>query len=173
MANRTVLWAAVLGALVLVPRETFLTTRHTGPILAAQGADRFARLRWLAGCWELRSSQRVTLEMWMPPEGGLMLGASRTTAGGAVREFEQVRLEAQGEVLLYTALPSGQREASFRSTEVSDSGFTVENPAHNFPQRIIYRRRGADSLIARIEGPGPGGTRGIDFPMRRVPCTVQ
>jgi hypothetical protein len=49
---------------------------------------------------------------------------------------------------------------------VSDSGFTVENPAHDFPQRISYRKRGADSLLARIEG----GTRDIDFPMRRVAC---
>jgi hypothetical protein len=110
--------------------------------------------------------------MWMPPDGNLMLGASRTVAGGVTREFEQLRLEATAEGgLVYTALPSRQQEASFRSTAVSDSGFTVENPDHDFPQRIIYRRRGADSLVARIEGPGTGGTtRGVDFPMRRVAC---
>jgi hypothetical protein len=131
------------------------------------------RLGWLSGCWELRRGARVTLEMWMPPDGNLMLGASRTTAGGTVREFEQLRLTAGPDGrLTYSALPSRQREASFTSVEVSDSGFTVENLAHDFPQRIIYRRRGADSLVARIEGPGPNGTRGIDFPMRRVACQV-
>lgn len=135
--------------------------------------DRLARLRWLAGCWERRAGQRVTLEMWMPPEGNLMLGASRTTGGGALREYEQLRLEAPNDSeLIYTAIPSGQRETAFRSTAVSDSGFTVENPAHDFPQRIIYRRRGADSLVARIEGPGPNGARGIDFSMRRITCTA-
>lgn len=108
----------------------------------------------------------------MPPDGGLMLGASRTVAGGVVREYEQLRLEAQGEVLVYTALPSGQKEAAFRSTQVSDSGFTVANPAHDFPQRIVYRRRGADSLLARIEGPGASGTRAIDIAMRRISCVA-
>jgi hypothetical protein len=49
-----------------------------------------------------------------------------------------------------------------------------ENPAHDFPQRIIYRRLSPDSLVARIEGPGPNNTtRGIDFPMRRVNCSSQ
>ena len=108
----------------------------------------------------------------MPPAGGLMLAASRTVVGGAVREFEQVRLRVEGERVVYTAKPSGQAEASFTSTEISDSGFTVENLQHDFPQRIVYRRRGADSLVTRIEGPGSSGPRGVDFPMRRVNCTA-
>lgn len=121
---------------------------------------------WLAGCWEQRTGNRESLEMWMPPAGGLMLGASRTIVGGAVREYEQVMIKVEGGKLVYTALPSGQPTASFTSTNVTDSSFTVENPQHDFPQRIIYRRRGADSLIARIEG----GTRGFDYPMRRTSC---
>ena len=45
------------------------------------------------------------------------------------------------------------------------------NPAHDFPQWIIYRLRGSDSLVARIEGTRNGQLRGIDFPMRRTGCT--
>jgi hypothetical protein len=142
------------------------------PIGGRQQTNGLAPVRWLAGCWELRSGPRVILEMWMPPDGDLMLGASRTTVNGVVREFEQVRIAWKDHRLVYTANPSGQAQDSFTSVEVSDSGFTVANPAHDFPQRIIYRRRGADSLVARIEGPGPNGTRGVDFPMRRVSCTA-
>jgi hypothetical protein len=128
------------------------------------------QVSWLAGCWEMKAGNRVALEMWMPPEAGLMLGASRTVAAGAVREFEQVRLAEKDGKLVYTALPSRQAEASFTSIAVTDSSFTVENLQHDFPQRIIYTKRGADSLVARIEGPGPNGTRGLDYPMRRIPC---
>lgn len=145
--------------------------RAVSPAVAQQSGD-LQRLGWLAGCWELRRGDRVTLEMWMPPGSDLMLGASRTTVGGAVREFEQVRIAWKDNRLVYTAHPSGQAEASFTSVEVSDSGFTVANLAHDFPQRIIYRRRGADSLVARIEGSGPTGVRAFDFPMRRVSCTA-
>lgn len=127
--------------------------------------------RWLAGCWELNRGSRTGFEMWMPPAGGVMLGASRTVAGGIVVEWERLQLSEQDGKLVYTSLPSGQTEASFVSTTVTDSSFTVENPQHDFPQRIIYRRLGADSLIAHIEGPGPNGNRGFDFPMRRASCT--
>ena len=133
---------------------------------APLASQQLAPLRWLAGCWELRQGTRVTLEMWMPPADGLMLGASRTTVNGLVREFEQLRLAWQRDTLVYTALPSGQKETSFKGMAVTDSGFAVENPAHDFPQRISYRKRGADSVVARIEGMN----RGIDFPMRRVAC---
>jgi hypothetical protein len=125
---------------------------------------------WLAGCWEQRQGARHSLEMWMPPEGGLMLGASRTTVDGRVREFEQLRLELAGGTLVYTAAPSGQAPASFRSVETAPDHFTVANPGHDFPQRIGYRRRGADSVIAWIEGPGRDGVERLEYPMRRVRC---
>lgn len=130
------------------------------------------RVRWLAGCWEQRAGGRVTLEMWMPPDGGLMIGGSRTTIGARTREYEHLRLAEVDDRLVYTALPSGQREASFTSVQVTDSGFAVENRQHDFPQRIEYRSHGSDSLVARIEGPGrePGSTRGVSFAMHRVSC---
>jgi hypothetical protein len=131
------------------------------------------RAAWLAGCWELRAPGRVTTEMWMAPAGGAMFGASRTVAGNAVRESEYLRIAARGDTLIYTAIPSGQTETHFRTTSTSSSPIVFENLAHDFPQRIIYRRVGADSLVARIEGPGPNNTtRGLDFPMRRVNCTT-
>lgn len=136
----------------------------------APSQDPLTPMRWLAGCWEMQRGNRVTLEMWMPPAGGMMLGSSRTVVGGTVREFERVQLSVRDGKVVYTALPSGQAEASFTATMVSDSGFTVENLAHDFPQRILYARRGADSLVARIEGNTANGPRGVDYPMRRVRC---
>jgi hypothetical protein len=153
---------AVVGALTF--GVAFEVHAQAGPIEQA---------RWLAGCWELRSQNRLTVEMWMPPAGGLMLGASRTVVGGVAREFEHLRIRADGDKLAYIALPSGQKETAFPAKQVSDNELVFENLAHDFPQRIIYRKRGADSLVARIEGPGPNNTaRGFDFPMRRASCTT-
>ena len=155
MPKRWLAWPAVLLLVAATP---------------AIQDDQLARLRWLAGCWELNRGNRTTLEMWMPPAGGVMLGSSRTVVGGVVREWEQVRLSVRDGRLIYTASPSGQPTAEFVSAAATDSGFTVENPAHDFPQRITYTRRGADSLVARIEGNTPSGPRGTDFPMRRTRC---
>jgi len=142
---------------------------------AAQGTPRgLEPVRWLAGCWQMQRGTRTTVEMWMAPAGGLMLGASRTVADGKVVEFERMQLAERDSGLVYTALPSGQAEASFTSVAVGDGGFTVENLKHDFPQRITYRQAGTDSLVARIEGPGRNGeTQGVDFPMRRIACEVR
>jgi hypothetical protein len=133
-------------------------------------AERTADPRWLAGCWELRVGARVTQEHWMPPAGGMMLGLSRTVVRDTVREYEHLMISTKGGVLVYTAKPSGQAETSFAAEHVSDTLLVFANPQHDFPQRILYRRRGADSVVARIEGPRGGETRGIDFPMRRITC---
>lgn len=149
----------IVAILVLAPPAAVL----------GQGSG-LARAGWLAGCWELRAPNRVTLEMWMPPLGDLMPGSSRTTVGASTSEFEHLRIRVEGERLVYTAIPSGQRETSFPSIAISDTLIVFENTAHDFPQRISYRRRGADSIIATIEGPGPNGVRRIPFAYRRATC---
>lgn len=137
----------------------------------AQG-DPLDQAGWLAGCWEAGTGNRVTLEMWMPPAGGLMIGGSRTVAGGAARAFEHLRLRAMDDRLVYTAIPSGQQETAFTSVVLSDTLLVFENLEHDFPQRIVYRKRGADSVVARAEGPGrDGATRGFDIPFGRTRCT--
>jgi hypothetical protein len=123
-----------------------------------------------AGCWEQSAGARLIEEQWMRPRAGLMLGVSRTVVGDSLREYEQVALFQRGGHLIYAATPARQAPAEFTSIAVSDSAVTFENPTHDFPQRVIYRRRGADSLIARVEGMRGGQLRGSDYPYRRVTC---
>ena len=131
---------------------------------------RVTEVAWLAGCWEQAAGPRLVEEQWTRPRGGLMLGLGRTVRGDSLVEYEQTRIFERGGRLVFGASPSGQASAEFESIEVSDSSVTFENPAHDFPQRVMYRRRGADSLIARVEGTRGGKLRGVDFPYARVGC---
>jgi hypothetical protein len=140
-------------------------------VSAAQAPPGIERVGWLAGCWGRSAGARVVEEQWMRPRGGLMLGAGRTVEGDSLIEFEQVRiLEREGR-LVYAAAPSGQTPAEFTSIAVTDSSVTFENLAHDFPQRILYRRVGRDSLVARIEGMRGGKLRGVDFAYGRASCS--
>jgi uncharacterized protein DUF6265 len=127
-------------------------------------------LKWLAGCWELRAGDRIVTEQWSQPRGRMMLGSGHTTKADSTVEYEQTRILERGSTLVYAAHPSGQVPAEFVAEGVADTLVVFANPAHDFPQRVIYRRRGADSLIARVEGERGGRVRGFDFPYRRVPC---
>jgi hypothetical protein len=52
-------------------------------------------------------------------------------------------------VPVYLAQPGGRAPVQFRLTARTRTGATFENPAHDFPQRIVYRRSG-DSMVATI-----------------------
>jgi hypothetical protein len=128
------------------------------------------RLGWLAGCWQRNSGATVVDEQWMHPRAGMMLGVSRTVRADSVLEFEQLRIYTRGGRAIYAASPSGQSSAEFEARTTTDSLVVFENSTHDFPQRIMYRRHGADSLTARIEGTRGGKLRGVDFPYQRTSC---
>lgn len=128
------------------------------------------RLGWLAGCWVARSPTRVVEEQWMRPRGGTLLGMSRTVAADSTVGHELMRIVQRGGGLVFVAHPSGQAPAEFPAVEAGPERAVFADPAHDFPQRIIYRRVGADSLVARVEGERGGTTRGIDFRYARVDC---
>ena len=124
---------------------------------------------WIGGCWEYTRTTRHVAENWMAPEGGTMIGVSRTVNSGKTTEWEFLIIREGAKGLEYVAKPSGQAEATFASTSVSANEVVFENPAHDFPKRIIYKRDG-DALVASIEGPMNGQTRRIDFPYKKVAC---
>jgi hypothetical protein len=124
---------------------------------------------WLQGCWALSANGRTVEEQWMAPRGGTMLGMGRTIRGDRLVEYELVLLRAEGGRIAYEAHPSGQPAATFLSITVSASELVVENKAHDFPQRVGYKREG-DVLNAWIEGTSNGKPRRVDFPYRRTTC---
>lgn len=124
---------------------------------------------WMAGCWDSMRNGRHVAEHWMAPEGGTMMGVSRTTAGEKTTEWEFLIIRQGAQGLDYVAKPSRQPEATFTATRASANEVVFENPAHEFPKRIIYRRDG-DALMASIEGPMNGQNRRIDFPYKKAAC---
>ena len=139
------------------------------PALSAQTSA----LKWMAGCWERRANNLVVTEQWSFPRAKMMLGAGQTTRGDSTIEYEHTRIFDRDGRLVYSAQPSGQTPAEFVADSVSGYSVVFSNPAHDFPQRVIYRRLGADSLLGRIEGRRGGQIRGVDFSYRRVSCTKQ
>lgn len=134
--------------------------------------ERPEQLGWLAGCWTSQGARSTTVEMWLPPSGGLMVGGSRTMRGGEAVAWEHLRIRADGSRIVFTAIPSGQTEADFVSVALDEYGFTVENLDHDFPQRIIYRRTAPDAVTVRVEAEASNGTEGFDVFYERTRCEV-
>ncbi len=143
-----------------------------GTLQAVQAQDDpLARLAWLGGCWAAVGAEAGSGEQWLPLAGGTLLGVGRTVRGGRTVDFEflQIRAATDGRIA-YIAQPGGRPPTQFLSTTVSEREVVFENPQHDFPQRVIYRRGEGGTLLARIEGLRNGTMKEIDFPLQRVAC---
>lgn len=145
---------------------------HAEPARAAEpapvpaAATRVADLAWMTGLWEGDKDGARNEEQWLAPAGGTMLGVSRTVAGGKTVFIEFMRLDESAGKIVMTVYPAAGAGVPFTLARSGPAEAVFENPAHDFPQRIIYRRETGERLFARIESIAPGGPPGSDYHFR-------
>lgn len=152
---------------VAVPLALALTL---APDASAQSAHRISSITWLTGCLEMRTANRVVEEQRMAERAGTMLGMGRTVGARGMGDYELTLIREDAGRLLYVAHPRRQPVATFVARAATADSVVFENPEHDFPQRVGYRRVGADSVVAWIEGTNKGKAERFEFPYRRVPC---
>lgn len=109
--------------------------------LAAEEAS--ALPGWIAGCWHQGEDARWAEECWMPPRGGIMLGAARGGDGDRLVLFEHTRIVRRVDgTLAFVAQPFGRLPAEFPMVASNATMIEFANPAHDYPQRIKYWRDG-------------------------------
>ncbi|MEP7273490.1 MAG: DUF6265 family protein, partial [Acidobacteriota bacterium] len=131
-------------------------------------AHTISELAWIAGDWQTPAGGRAQIEEhWTQPAGGTMFGVSRTIAGAKTVEFEYLRLEERNGEIFYVAHPKARCPGTdFKLTSLTAQAATFENPQHDFPKRIIYRKSADGGLTASIDG--GEGTRTMAFPFQAM-----
>ena len=137
----------------------------TSGAVRTQGVAKVEDVAWLAGCWSIVRPDGFTEEYWRPPAGGAMLGVGRTIRANKMTEFEFLSIREVAGRLSYVAIPSRQTETVFPLVKFTASELVFENPTHDFPQRVIYRKV-SGGLVARVEGAVNGKLRGEDYAYR-------
>lgn len=117
----------------------------------ASPADEVAKLSWMAGAWIQEADGVVTRETWLPPLDGAMAGLGQTSRPGRPGQVEHMTITVEAAGPTFTAILPGEPPTAFVLRPGPDGEAVFENKAHDFPQRVIYRRCG-DDLCARIEG---------------------
>lgn len=108
---------------------------------------------WLAGAWTTPAREADwTEEWWTTPRAGLMLGGSRSGTGDTLGFFEHMRIERSDAGLKFCAMPQGRAGACFQSVAANEGEVAFENPANDYPTRIVYRRE-PYGISAEISGP--------------------
>jgi hypothetical protein len=166
------------GAFALLVAASAANAPAAAPEPNTAGDNPLAPFSWLEGCWHGNVNQRDYREQWMPLRGGLLLGVSQMVMGGKTQGYEYLRIESRPNGVYYVAVPSGEKEDAFRfvgktvepSGDRNDELYTFENPALEFPRRIVYRHATEGWLYAQVEGKVKGEDRQVIYPMRRIDC---
>jgi len=126
-----------------------------------------ADLSWIAGDWQTAPGGRSQIEEhWTAAAGESMMGVSRTIAGDKTVEFEYLRIEQRADGIYYVAHPKARCPGTdFKLTRASTTEAVFENPQHDFPKRIIYRKTDG-GLTASIDA--GEGSKAMSFVFKKL-----
>ena len=122
--------------------------------VVAPAAQADEGLKWMSGCWQTKD--KSYREVWTKPDSGFLFGYSLTFEDGAVAFFEQSRIDA-GAPAVFNAYPGGFGPSEFTEASRAKNTVTFENGAHDYPQRIVYTRKGSrmTATISLLNGARP------------------
>ena len=137
----------------------------------AQAQERFtlADVAFMSGCWAGHTGAVELREQWTDPTGGVMLGATRFFRDGAVVDWEFGRLAVDDAGVTLWPYPRGVISADGFPLVRAGTEAVFENPAHDYPVRIIYAADGENALRVRVEG---ADGQGQGWSVERVPCPM-
>ena len=133
----------------------------------ADATAEVAKLDWLAGSWVYEKDGVTVRETWLAPKDGVMGGVGQTNRPGRKPFIEHVKISAEPAGATFTATLPGQAPTPFVLLPGKDGEAVFENKAHDFPQRVIYRRCDPD-LCAAVEGEVKGKLQREEWRYRRV-----
>ncbi|WP_162128328.1 DUF6265 family protein [Flavobacterium phycosphaerae] len=132
--------------------------------------DELEKMNWLIGNWENKMPEGILTESWKKENDSTFSGESYFINPKDTVHFESIRLIQKEDELIYTATVPGQNDdepVDFKLTSDTESIFTFENPAHDYPQKITYKKVDANNLVATISGKQQGKDSQESYPMKR------
>lgn len=103
----------------------------------------FAQLdisNFIEGTWKIDGKE--SYERWDKLNNTSFKGFSYELVNGKIEISEYLNIETKGKDIFYTASvihQNGGQGIDFKLTS-TDSTFTFENPAHDFPKKIVYKK---------------------------------
>lgn len=111
-------------------------------------------LNWLQGRWEAATPDGKIFEEWTMA-GSQLAGTGGFIKGTDTTISETVALKMQDTNLVYMPTVKSQNNGqpiTFTLSRAASDSFVFENPAHEFPQVICYKKLGDTAMEARISG---------------------
>lgn len=135
-------------------------------ISALANSQKATQFSWLVGKWKMNAGSGYVIEQWKQLNDSTFRGKSLfVKAPGDSMLQESIELSFRKGEWSYnpTVVDQNNRQpVKFQVIFIGKGEFICENPVHDFPQRIAYRRI-KNSLFASIEGTRNGKYAKVNF----------
>ncbi|MBP6558203.1 MAG: hypothetical protein KAX93_07445 [Flavobacterium sp.] len=133
--------------------------------------DKLAQMNWLIGQWENKTPDGYLTETWSKENDSTFSGQTYFIVNEKdTVHSESIVLTQLKEELIYRPTVKGQNNdepVDFKLTTDVENIFTFENPKHDYPQKITYKKVNDKSLVATISGNQQGKPSSESYPMSK------
>lgn len=133
--------------------------------------DELEKMSWLVGEWENKMPEGILTETWTKSNDSTFIGKTLFINEKDTLHSEEIVLTQKGETLLYIPTVKGQNDnkpVEFKMTESkTENEFAFENPKHDYPQKIVYKKVSDTNLVATISGKQEGKPSSESYPMTK------
>jgi hypothetical protein len=132
--------------------------------------EKLNKMKWLQGHWEQKLEEGLLVENWKIENDSTFSGETYFMTTKDTVHFEYIKLTQKEDELVYIATVMGQNNdqpVEFKLTSDNDKVFDFENPAHDYPQKITYKKVSATQLTATISGKQQGKSSQESFTMSK------
>jgi hypothetical protein len=139
---------------------------------SAKNFEQLNKTAWLIGNWSSKMPEGTLTESWKKLNDSTYLASSYFILNNAKDTLhnETITLTQKEEDLIYSATVKGQNNnepVAFKYNPAIENEFVFENPSHDYPQRISYKKISNTKLVATISGTQQGKTSQESYPMTK------
>ena len=122
---------------------------------------------WLIGQWHYPAGDHLFSEKWEKNSAGMLKGEGYLIKDGDTIFTEKLSIVQLSGISYYIAAPQGQAPVKFILTSDNEDKYIFENPQHDFPQKIEYRRTSDSTVIATVSGVENGVDKSTEYRFTR------
>jgi hypothetical protein len=132
--------------------------------------EELKKAKWILGEWKKTDSIGTLEEKWKSENDSTYIGTSYfIKENGDTIHSEAIELQEFQEHLIYKATVKGENNNDaipFLLMQSTDSLLVFENPKHDYPQKIMYKRNKDKSILATVSGKQQGKNTSEEYLMQ-------
>lgn len=122
--------------------------------------DELKKANWLVGEWQFQTDSTAIRETWKRENDSTLSATSFYIQNNKdTLHQETIELVEDKKVLIYTATIIGENNnepVSYQKTIETETELIFENPSHNYPKVISYKKLSNNQFLATISGNANG-----------------